>query len=111
MDENILTGEAVPVRKGVYSKPAGAKGFDPAASKSCMLYGGTSVAQVGMQLDECSSRCADALHSSLGLTWSPRLSCSRIEAAALGGPLIHSWHSSCCASALSCHTLRSHLRV
>ena len=50
MDENILTGEAVPVRKGVYCTPAGAKGFDPAASKSCMLYGGTTIAQVGMQL-------------------------------------------------------------
>lgn len=58
MDENILTGEAVPVRKGAYCKPAGTKGFDPAASKSCMLYGGTTVAQVGMQLDEGSLGCA-----------------------------------------------------
>ena len=51
VDENILTGEAVPLRKGVYRKPAGGKGFDPAASKSCMLYGGTTIAQVGMQLN------------------------------------------------------------
>ena len=47
MDENMLTGEAVPVRKVSYSPAVDGLSYDPDVLKSCTLYGGTSVAQVG----------------------------------------------------------------
>lgn len=46
VDENMLTGEAVPVRKVSYSPAVDGTNYDPDILKSCTLYGGTSVAQV-----------------------------------------------------------------
>lgn len=46
VDENMLTGEAVPVRKVSYSPANDGPGFDPDIHKACTLYGGTTVAQV-----------------------------------------------------------------
>lgn len=46
VDEGMLTGEAVPVRKTGYQAPHEARPYDPELDKSCTLYGGTSVAQV-----------------------------------------------------------------
>jgi magnesium-transporting ATPase (P-type) len=46
VDENMLTGEAVPVRKVSYSPAVDGLSYDPDVLKSCTLYGGTSVAQV-----------------------------------------------------------------
>lgn len=47
MDENMLTGEAVPVRKVSYSPAVDGPNYNPDVHKSCTLYGGTTVAQVG----------------------------------------------------------------
>jgi len=47
VDENMLTGEAVPVRKVSYSPAVDGPNYDPDVHKSCTLYGGTTVAQVG----------------------------------------------------------------
>ena len=46
MDENMLTGEAVPVRKVAYSPAVDGLAYDPDVHKACTLYGGTCVAQV-----------------------------------------------------------------
>ena len=46
-DENMLTGEAVPVRKVTYSPAEEGAAYDPDLHKHCTLYGGTTVAQVG----------------------------------------------------------------
>lgn len=46
VDENMLTGEAVPVRKVPYNPAAGGIAYDADDHKSCTLYGGTTVAQV-----------------------------------------------------------------
>ncbi len=43
----MLTGEAVPVRKVSYSPAVDGPNYDPDVHKSCTLYGGTTVAQVG----------------------------------------------------------------
>ena len=63
VDEAMLTGEAIPVRKVSYAAAKGpaTTAFDPDAAKACMLYGGTAVAQVKLvvtwmlQLWECVS--------------------------------------------------------
>lgn len=46
MDENMLTGEAVPVHKVSYSPAVDGLNYDPDVLKAYTLYGGTSVAQV-----------------------------------------------------------------
>ena len=46
MDENMLTGEAVPERKVTYSPAVDGLAYDPDVHKACTLYGGTCVAQV-----------------------------------------------------------------
>lgn len=46
MDENMLTGEAVPVRKVSYSPAVDGPNYEPDVHKACTLYGGTTVAQV-----------------------------------------------------------------
>ncbi|PRW55974.1 Ca-transporting ATPase [Chlorella sorokiniana] len=46
VDENMLTGEAVPVRKVSYSPAVDGLSYDPDVHKGCTLYGGTCVAQV-----------------------------------------------------------------
>ncbi|KAL4457986.1 hypothetical protein ABPG75_012851 [Micractinium tetrahymenae] len=46
VDENMLTGEAVPVRKVSYSPAVDGPNYDPDVHKSCTLYSGTTVAQV-----------------------------------------------------------------
>lgn len=45
VDENMLTGESVPVRKVSYSPTADAGGYDPDKCPGCTLFGGTQVAQ------------------------------------------------------------------
>jgi cation-transporting ATPase 13A3/4/5 len=47
VDENMLTGEAVPVRKVAYSPAVDGPHYDPDVHKGCTLYSGTCVAQVG----------------------------------------------------------------
>ena len=49
VDENMLTGEAVPVRKVAYSPAVDGPHYSPDVHKACTVYGGTSVAQVGGQ--------------------------------------------------------------
>ncbi|KAK9810380.1 hypothetical protein WJX72_009770 [[Myrmecia] bisecta] len=46
VDENMLTGEAIPVRKVPYSPASNGLTYSPDTSKACTLYGGTNVAQV-----------------------------------------------------------------
>jgi cation-transporting P-type ATPase 13A2 len=46
VDENMLTGEAVPVRKVSYVPDVDGPNYDADVCKSCTLYGGTTVAQV-----------------------------------------------------------------
>lgn len=46
VDENMLTGEAVPVRKVSYNPAVDGVHYTPDVHKSCTLYGGTAVAQV-----------------------------------------------------------------
>ncbi|PSC67462.1 hypothetical protein C2E20_8853 [Micractinium conductrix] len=46
VDENMLTGEAVPVRKVSYSPAVDGPNYEPDVHKACTLYGGTTVAQV-----------------------------------------------------------------
>lgn len=46
VDENMLTGEAVPVRKVAYVPGVDGPNYDPDVHKGCTLYGGTTVAQV-----------------------------------------------------------------
>ena len=46
VDENMLTGEAVPVRKVSCNPAVDGASYSPDVHKSCTLYGGTSVAQV-----------------------------------------------------------------
>ncbi|GAB4820540.1 hypothetical protein N2152v2_007586 [Parachlorella kessleri] len=46
VDENMLTGEAVPVRKVSYNPAVDGASYSPDVHKGCTLYGGTSVAQV-----------------------------------------------------------------
>ncbi|KAH7618816.1 putative Polyamine-transporting ATPase 13A3 [Nannochloris sp. 'desiccata'] len=46
VDENMLTGEAVPVRKVSYVPDVDGPNYDADVCKSCTLYGGTAVAQV-----------------------------------------------------------------
>jgi magnesium-transporting ATPase (P-type) len=46
VDENMLTGEAVPVRKVSYSPAVDGLRYDPDVHKACTLYAGTAVAQV-----------------------------------------------------------------
>ena len=50
MDENMLTGEAVPVRKVSYSPAVDGLAYDPDVHKGCTLYGGTCVAQVRVEV-------------------------------------------------------------
>lgn len=46
VDENMLTGESVPVRKVAHGgTAAGSRRYDPDADKACTLYGGTALAQ------------------------------------------------------------------
>lgn len=45
VDENMLTGEAVPVRKVAYVPAVDGPNYDADVCKSCTLYGGTTVAQ------------------------------------------------------------------
>jgi len=45
VDENMLTGESVPVRKVAYSPIADGLAYTPDKSTACTLYGGTQVAQ------------------------------------------------------------------
>ena len=46
VDENMLTGEAIPVRKVAYSSGSEGYHYDPDVDKGCTLYCGTKVAQV-----------------------------------------------------------------
>ncbi|KAI3436891.1 hypothetical protein D9Q98_006299 [Chlorella vulgaris] len=46
VDENMLTGEAVPVRKVSYSPAVDGLAYEPDVHKACTLYCGTVVAQV-----------------------------------------------------------------
>jgi cation-transporting ATPase 13A2 len=50
VDENMLTGEAVPVRKVSYNPALDGPFYSPDVNKACTLYGGTSVAQVGKRV-------------------------------------------------------------
>eukprot|EP00882_Tetradesmus_deserticola_P011647 GHRQ01012321.1.p1 GENE.GHRQ01012321.1~~GHRQ01012321.1.p1 ORF type:complete len:287 (+),score=60.12 GHRQ01012321.1:2438-3298(+) len=45
VDENMLTGESVPVRKVPYNPSVEGSGYCPDKHASCTLYGGTQVAQ------------------------------------------------------------------
>eukprot|EP00775_Hariotina_reticulata_P010483 gene10483-10642_t len=45
VDENMLTGESVPVRKVPYSPSVEGRSYDADKHSSCTLYGGTQVAQ------------------------------------------------------------------
>lgn len=59
VDENMLTGEAVPVRKVAYSPAVDGVHYSPDVQKACTLYGGTSVAQVcGLRKMACSASCS-----------------------------------------------------
>ena len=62
VDENMLTGEAVPVRKVSYSPAVDGLNYDPDVLKSCTLYGGTTVAQV------CTGKIAAGCSAVLGGT-------------------------------------------
>lgn len=59
VDENMLTGESVPVRKVPYNPSVEGSGYCPDKHSSCTLYGGTQVAQ---------ARAPGTSYSGLGLS-------------------------------------------
>lgn len=57
VDENMLTGEAVPVRKVSYSPAVDGLAYEPDVHKACTLYCGTVVAQVRQAAQACHGGC------------------------------------------------------